>query len=280
MTTKKYTNARGFHDYDPKECLERQRIIKTIRKVFKKHKFLPYETPVVEQSETLLEQHGGEAKKLIFHLLDSGRFLAKFKGDFFKENSKIIFSGMTDEAFRNYISSRALRYDFTASLRRYLQGTYASETLRKDKTLRLYQIGSVFRADKPQRMRFRQFTQCDADKIYTNKKELEAMEEVIYMTIEILHKFKIWDFEILINHKTSKDMAKQANYFHYTNYRPKFERGVSYYTGFMFEVKVKGEPLSVLGGGGYDVGRCKGIGLSFGLERLHGVLKNLWSPCG
>ena len=133
MKPKKYLRARGFHDYGPKESIEREYIIERLRKVFRLYGFLPLETPAVERAETLLEQHGGEAQKLIFHLLDSGDYLKKAKEK--HTDANVDLNKISSADLRPFISSRLLRYDFTASLRRYLQEEFIFQTFTRSQSL-------------------------------------------------------------------------------------------------------------------------------------------------
>ena len=344
MKEKKFETARGFQDQSIQQSLERNYILSKIRNRFHALSFYPIETPVVEETHTLLGQDSGDTQKLIFHLLDSGDFLKKLKED--EENdfdlNHIYYEKIVASELRPFFSSRALRYDFTASLRRFLQGSSIKERLKKEQSVGLYQIGSVFRAEKPQKGRYRQFTQCDADILYTKTTNSQSRAHAItllQMIEAILRDLSIENYQIIINHKeglddlvqlwnaedrrdeflriidkseklgeseiirklivegfkgdyrlkqnvpymrsvlsTEKDYLLKELYELPASGRHLADRckssdflvrGASYYTGFLFELKINGKGLSLLGGGGYDVDKNKGIGFSFGLERLH-----------
>ena len=142
---------KGTRDFSPSEVAKRNFIIQSIREQFEKFGFQPIETPSFENSETLMGKYGEEGDRLIFKILNSGDFLRKvdeqaYKG---KDSLKITSS----------ISEKALRYDLTVPFARYV----VQHRNEIEFPFKRYQIQPVWRADRPQKGRFREFFQCDAD---------------------------------------------------------------------------------------------------------------------
>jgi histidyl-tRNA synthetase len=142
---------KGTRDFSPAEVAKRQYIISIIKSNFEKFGFQPIETPSFENSETLMGKYGEEGDRLIFKILNSGDYLAKADATLLrnKESNKLTAS----------ISEKALRYDLTVPFARYVV-QHQSEI---EFPFKRYQIQPVWRADRPQKGRFREFFQCDAD---------------------------------------------------------------------------------------------------------------------
>ncbi len=142
---------KGTRDFSPAEVAKRQYIISVIKSNFEKFGFQPIETPSFENSETLMGKYGEEGDRLIFKILNSGDYLAKADTTLLqnKESNKLTSS----------ISEKALRYDLTVPFARYVV-QHQSEI---EFPFKRYQIQPVWRADRPQKGRFREFFQCDAD---------------------------------------------------------------------------------------------------------------------
>lgn len=142
---------KGTRDFSPAEVSKRNYIISVMRSHFEKFGYQPIETPSFENSETLMGKYGEEGDRLIFKILNSGDFLDKVPSD---ELQNINYKQLTGK-----ISEKALRYDLTVPFARYVvqhQGEIEFPFKR-------YQIQPVWRADRPQKGRFREFYQCDAD---------------------------------------------------------------------------------------------------------------------
>ena len=142
---------KGTRDFSPVEVAKRQHIIQTIKKHFERYGFEPIETPSFENSETLLGKYGEEGDRLIFKILNSGDFISKV--------DDVTYSSKNSTTLAPKITERALRYDLTVPFARYVvmhQNEIAFPFKR-------YQIQPVWRADRPQKGRFREFYQCDAD---------------------------------------------------------------------------------------------------------------------
>jgi len=157
---------RGTRDFGPDEMVKRNYIFDTIRASFRKYGYLPLETPSMENLSTLMGKYGEEGDKLIFKILNSGDFLEKADADALaNKDSKKLTAG---------ISEKALRYDLTVPFARYVVMHQNDITF----PFKRYQIQPVWRADKPQKGRYREFYQCDADVIGTTSllNELELIE--------------------------------------------------------------------------------------------------------
>ncbi|WP_204345675.1 histidine--tRNA ligase [Psychroserpens algicola] len=142
---------KGTRDFNPQEVAKRNYIFNTIRTQFEIFGFQPIETPSFENSETLMGKYGDEGDRLIFKILNSGDYLSKVNDDLYqtKDSQKITSS----------ISEKALRYDLTVPFARYV----VQHQNEIDFPFKRYQIQPVWRADRPQKGRFREFYQCDAD---------------------------------------------------------------------------------------------------------------------
>ncbi len=142
---------KGTRDFSPTEVAKRQYIIQIIKTNFEKFGFAPIETPSFENSETLMGKYGEEGDRLIFKILNSGDYLEKANSEFLetKNSTKLTPS----------ISEKALRYDLTVPFARYV----VQHQNEIEFPFKRYQIQPVWRADRPQKGRFREFYQCDAD---------------------------------------------------------------------------------------------------------------------
>ena len=140
---------KGTRDYSPAEMMRRQYIFDTIKRVFRAYGFAPLETPAMENLSTLLGKYGDEGDKLLFKILNSGDYA----------------SGLTDEEVRqaSKICEKGLRYDLTVPFARYVVQHQGELTF----PFKRYQIQPVWRADRPQKGRYREFYQCDVDVIGT-----------------------------------------------------------------------------------------------------------------
>ncbi len=163
---KKPSIAKGTRDFTPSEVVKRNYIFDIIKKNFQTFGFQPIETPSFENSDTLMGKYGDEGDRLIFKILNSGDFLNKVDDvSYGSKNSGIITPK---------ISEKALRYDLTVPFARYVV-MHQNEI---DFPFKRYQIQPVWRADRPQKGRFREFFQCDADVVGSNSllQEVEFMQ--------------------------------------------------------------------------------------------------------
>ncbi len=151
LMAQKPSIPKGTRDFNPSEIAKRNYIFDTIKKNFQTYGFQPIETPSFENSDTLLGKYGEEGDRLIFKILNSGDFLRKVDDATYAEkNSNNIAPKITE---------KALRYDLTVPFARYV----VMHQNELDFPFKRYQIQPVWRADRPQKGRFREFFQCDAD---------------------------------------------------------------------------------------------------------------------
>jgi len=142
---------KGTRDFSPAEVAKRQYIIQIIKTNFEKFGFQPIETPSFENSETLMGKYGEEGDRLIFKILNSGDYLAKADNALLENRDSLKLTSS--------ISEKALRYDLTVPFARYV----VQHQNDIEFPFKRYQIQPVWRADRPQKGRFREFYQCDAD---------------------------------------------------------------------------------------------------------------------
>jgi len=288
----KIQTLKGFRDILPEEALKRGRALALVKSVFKSYGFVPIETPTLEYAELVEKEVGEEMQKLVFKFKDQGdRWVA-------------------------------LRAEHTPSLARFVAEHYNEITL----PFKRYQIGSIFRAEKPQSGRYREFTQVDFDTIGVDSPLADA--EILAVCATFLELLGVKDFLIKINDRALlEDLPKKAltildkldkigedgvkeelkkakldtailrkvksqsptqrleQIFKYLKsfgipesrfvFEPTLARGLSYYTGPIFEIAVGDGKQSVAGGGRYDklIGLYSGqdvpaVGIAFGLDRL------------
>ncbi len=183
----KPTLPKGTRDFGPATMAKRQFIFNTIRSVFQKYGFQPLETPAMESLTTLTGKYGDEGDQLLFKILNSGDYLKDVDAQKLEtRNSK---SATAD------ISEKGLRYDLTVPFARYVVMNRNEVSF----PFKRYQIQPVWRADKPQKGRYREFYQCDADVVGTNSLICEA--EIILMIKEVFKGLRITDYSIKINHR-------------------------------------------------------------------------------
>jgi len=162
---------KGTRDFSPTEVAKRQYIIQIIKSNFEKFGFQPIETPSFENSETLMGKYGEEGDRLIFKILNSGDYLAKANATHLenKDSTKLTSS----------ISEKALRYDLTVPFARYV----VQHQNEIEFPFKRYQIQPVWRADRPQKGRFREFFQCDADVVGSKSLWQEVELVQLYDTV-------------------------------------------------------------------------------------------------
>jgi histidyl-tRNA synthetase len=348
---------KGTRDFGPAVMAKRQFILSAIRTVFEKFGFQPLETPAMENLSTLLGKYGDEGDQLLFKILNSGDYLKEVDEQKLKDrNSK---SAALD------ISEKGLRYDLTVPFARYVVMNRNEVSF----PFKRYQIQPVWRADRPQKGRYREFYQCDADVVGTNSLICEA--EIILMIRETFNQLGIQDYTIKINHRgvlsgvaemigtkenesalfvaidkldkvgedgvkeelrgkgfSEEALTKLFTFLHvkgsntnkiaflYTHFQKSergskglfdlkqvfqllvdygfdeshvefdvyLARGLSYYTGCIFEVKINNVAIgSVSGGGRYDnltqsfgdKENLSGVGFSFGVDRIYDAMEEL-----
>ena len=352
----KPTLPQGTRDFSAAVVHKRNYIIKTIKTVFELYGFEPLETPSMENLDTLMGKYGDEGDKLIFKILNNGLDNAA-KHDLAEQDFKKVLLGKSVKG----ITERALRYDLTIPFARFIAMNHAQLIM----PFKRYQIQPVWRADRPQKGRYREFYQCDVDvvgsKSLLNEVELTSIYSEVFTTLGIPVKIKINSRKILAAlaelcggkekfveitvaidklDKIGLDKVKEEllnkgvteqqveiveNYLRISGtnaekielvkqlfsdnqiakegigeveyileYLPTLNdqqvvvdltlaRGLSYYTGIIFEVKAENVQIGSIGGGGrYDnltslfgVEGITGVGVSFGLDRIYDVLEEL-----
>ena len=178
---------KGTRDFGPAQMAKRQFILENIKKVFQKYGFQPLETPAMENLTTLTGKYGEEGDQLLFKVLNSGDYLKNV--DSTKLNTK------DSRLLTSDISEKGLRYDLTVPFARYVVMNRGEITF----PFKRYQIQPVWRADRPQKGRYREFYQCDADVVGTNSLVCEA--EIVLMIKEVFKALGIADYSIKINHR-------------------------------------------------------------------------------
>lgn len=346
--------ARGTRDFGPEITMKRTFIFDTIRRTFQRYGFQPLETPAIENLSVLMGKYGEEGDQLLFKILNSGDFAGGLTDQDLQAGSK---------SLTTKISEKGLRYDLTVPFARYVvmnRGTLPMPFKR-------YQLQPVWRADRPQKGRYREFYQCDADVVGTDSLLCEA--EIVLMLHTILHDLGINDFTVKINNrkilsgiaevigaagkegplcvaidkldKIGKEKVTEELFgrgfsedsvqllepmfalapnvkpfdvlrewlgqsevalkgieeleevwnlvegFGLANPKIEFDvtlaRGLSYYTGAIFEVKANNVQIgSISGGGRYDnltgtfgVPGISGVGISLGVDRIYDVMEEL-----
>jgi len=176
---------RGTRDFGSNEMIKREYIFSILKKIFSNYGFQNIETPSFENIDILKGNYGEEGDKLLYNILDSGDFLKNIKIDS-KTNYKNV---------KSKISKKGLIYDLTVPLARYV-------SMNRDKIsfpFKRYQIQKVWRADRPQRGRYREFYQCDIDYIGSNSILCEI--EIIDIIKEVFLKLNYNNFSIKLNNR-------------------------------------------------------------------------------
>jgi histidyl-tRNA synthetase len=351
----KPTLPKGTRDFGPLVMAKRQFIFDAIRQVFQTFGFQPLETPAMENLSTLTGKYGDEGDQLLFRILNSG--------DFLKDATR---GNLGDyKALTGEIAEKGLRYDLTVPFARYVVMNRNEVSF----PFKRFQIQPVWRADRPQKGRYREFYQCDADVVGTDSLVCEA--EIVLMIKAVFQALGVADYTIKINHRDvlngvaeligakgnevalfvaidkldkigeqkvkeelaakgfgpqslaqlfallnttgsntqklvqlkasfnnstagSKGIGDLAEVFglltslgsddSHVEFDIPLARGLSYYTGCIFEVKINNVAIgSVSGGGRYDnltaafgdKDNLSGVGFSFGVDRIYDAMEEL-----
>ena len=189
MSNNKPSIPKGTRDFSPAEMVRRNYIFDTIKEVFKKYGYLPLETPAMENLDTLLGKYGEEGDKLLFKVLNSG--------DFMQGVNQTDINSTNTNALSLKICEKGLRYDLTVPFARYV-AQHQHEIVFPFKR---YQIQPVWRADRPQKGRYREFYQCDVDVIGSNSllNEIELIQimDEVFKIMAVKVKIKINNRKIL-----------------------------------------------------------------------------------
>ena len=188
--------AKGTRDFSSEEVFRRKFIINTLQNNFELFGFQPLETPSFENLSTLTGKYGEEGDRLIFKILNSGDYASKTKEeDWNSKNSQKLIS---------QISEKALRYDLTVPFARYVAMNHGTMTF----PFKRYQIQPVWRADRPQKGRFREFYQCDADVV--GSESLWQEVELVQLYLKSFSDLKIPVTLHLNNRKILSGLAEYA----------------------------------------------------------------------
>jgi histidyl-tRNA synthetase len=180
----------GTRDFGPEVVRKRNYIFDTIRNVFELYGFQPLETPAMENLETLMGKYGDEGDKLIFKILNNG-LDNKEKEKQVRDDLEKLLAGKNTKG----ITERALKYDLTIPFARYVAMNHHQLTF----PFKRYQIQPVWRADRPQRGRYREFYQCDADVVGSNSLLNEVELAEIYF--EVFNRLGLTGIELHLNHR-------------------------------------------------------------------------------
>jgi len=345
----KPTIPEGTRDFGPDQVRKRTHLFDTIRSVFQLYGFQPLETPAMENLSTLTGKYGEEGDKLLFKILNNGDYLKYADAEMLEQRNSAQLTST--------IAKRGLRYDLTVPFARYVVMNRGTLTFPFKRS----QIQPVWRADRPQRGRYREFFQCDADVIGSDSLLYEAELILIYdeafrrLQVPVIIKInnrkvlfgiaeaagiahQFTDMTVAIDKldKIGMDGVRQElaergilpdaiekiasmlaaknpedlrsafaasetgqkgldelqSVFDFLNgtalhnvltFDITLARGLSYYTGCIFEVAAVGVKMGSIGGGGryadltgvFGVPGLSGVGISFGADRIYDVMEQL-----
>lgn len=189
---------KGTRDYSPEIMVKRNYIFDTIKSVFKLYGYMPLETPAMENLSTLMGKYGEEGDKLLFKILNSGDFIGNIPDNELLEKNSIKLTGK--------ISEKGLRYDLTVPFARFVVQHQNELTF----PFKRYQIQPVWRADRPQKGRYREFYQCDVDVVGSDSLLHEV--ELIQMVDEVYRRLKIKVRLLINNRKILAGIAETIGY--------------------------------------------------------------------
>jgi histidyl-tRNA synthetase len=193
MSKNKPSLPQGTRDFDPETVRKRKYIFDTIRDIFELYGYQPLETPAMEQLDTLMGKYGEEGDKLIFKILNNG--LGDPKNI---DKARMAFENVLNGKNDKDLTERALRYDLTIPFARYVAMNHGQLTF----PFKRYQMQPVWRADRPQKGRYREFYQCDADVVGSysliNEVELAAIYDTAFRKLGIPVEIKVNNRKILV----------------------------------------------------------------------------------
>ncbi|WP_430814505.1 histidine--tRNA ligase [Carboxylicivirga sp. RSCT41] len=185
---------KGTRDFSPVEMVKRNYIFDTVKSVFQKYGYLPIETPAMENLSTLLGKYGEEGDKLLFKILNSG--------DYLKKADEGLLAEKASNKVMSQISEKGLRYDLTVPFARFVVQHQNEISF----PFKRYQIQPVWRADRPQKGRYREFFQCDVDVVGSNSLLNEV--ELIQIVDEVYRLLNINVVLLLNNRKVLSGIAE------------------------------------------------------------------------
>lgn len=189
---------KGTRDFSPEIMVKRNYIFDTIKNVFKLYGYMPLETPAMENLSTLMGKYGDEGDKLLFKILNSGDFIGNIPENELLEKNSLRLT--------NQISEKGLRYDLTVPFARFVVQHQNELTF----PFKRYQIQPVWRADRPQKGRYREFYQCDVDVVGSDSLLHEV--ELIQIVDEVYRRLNIRVRLLLNNRKILAGIAENIGY--------------------------------------------------------------------
>ncbi len=189
---------KGTRDYSPEIMVKRNYIFDTIKSVFKLYGYMPLETPAMENLSTLMGKYGDEGDKLLFKILNSGDFLSNIP--------ETELAGKNSLKLTNKISEKGLRYDLTVPFARFVVQHQSEISF----PFKRYQIQPVWRADRPQKGRYREFYQCDVDVVGSDSLLNEV--ELIQILDEVYRRLKLRVRLLINNRKVLAGIAEIIGY--------------------------------------------------------------------
>ena len=185
----KPSTPKGTRDFSPMEMVKRNYIFDTIRSVFYLYGFKQIETPAIENLTTLMGKYGEEGDKLLFKILNSGDFAGNVSDDEWMQKDSVKLT--------NKISEKGLRYDLTVPFARFVVQYRNQITF----PFKRFQIQPVWRADRPQKGRYREFYQCDADVVGSdsllNEVELIKIIDTVFRKLRVNVLIKLYNRKLL-----------------------------------------------------------------------------------
>lgn len=175
---------KGTRDFGPIQMYRREYILEAIKSVFKKYGFMPLETPALENLSVLTGKYGDEGDQLLFRVLNSGDFLSNTSLEDYQEGSKAVLPKIT---------KKGLKYDLTVPFARYV-------VMNRNEIafpFKRFQIQPVWRGDRPQKGRYQEFYQCDADVVGTDSLICEA--ELLAIVEEVFHKLQFDTYRVSLS---------------------------------------------------------------------------------
>ena len=185
---------KGTRDFSPAEMVRRNYIFDSIKEVFQRYGYMPIETPAMENLDTLLGKYGDEGDKLLFKILNSG--------DFLKKTDETLLARKDSNAVTGQISEKGLRYDLTVPFARFV----VQHQNELSFPFKRYQIQPVWRADRPQKGRYREFFQCDVDVVGSDSLFNEV--ELVQIVDEVFKKLGVRVVIKLNNRKVLAGIAE------------------------------------------------------------------------
>ncbi|MGH2486464.1 MAG: histidine--tRNA ligase [Ktedonobacterales bacterium] len=194
------TNAKGTRDYLPRDLVRRNRVFALLRETFERYGYEPLETPAVENTNVLEGKYGEEGERLLFRILKRGHSLESAGRAIVAEPEEHVSAG----SLARELSDEALRYDLTVPFARVIAARQNDLVM----PFRRYQMQPVWRADRPQRGRYREFYQCDVDCVGSRSLAVDAEMAAIYC--DVFTQLGFTSFVTRINHRGLLDALMEA----------------------------------------------------------------------